>query len=140
MLIPILKNDPKMDRLMNIQDAKELFSASAEIQKFIEYVSQNLSRKISSKLYNAIKTNADKSHEFEFHISAVESYAVDYEEWNNCELRVTENILEKIAFRISELFKECGFCALGYIAPDDRECVKIEIKGWDEEFDREDEE
>ena len=118
---------------MNIQDAKELFSASAEIQKFIEYVSQNLSRKISSKLYDAIETDTVESCEFEFHISAVESYAVDYEEWNNCELRVTENILEKIAFRIGEIFREHGFYADGYIVPDDRECARIEIKGWDEE-------
>lgn len=30
------------------------------------------------------------------------------------------------------LFKENGFCARGYIVPNDRELAKIEIKGWDE--------
>ena len=131
MLIPILKDDPELDELMNIEDAKELIKDSEVIQKFIEYTSQNLSRIISAKLYNAIKTNADKSHEFEFHISSVESYAKNYEEENNCILRLTEDISERIALRIVELFKESGFCALGYIAPNDRECVRIEISGWE---------
>ena len=131
MLIPILKDDPELDKLMNIEDAKELFEASSDIQKFIESASQNLSRIISAKLYNAIKTNADKSHEFELHISAIESYAVDYKEWYNCELRITENILEKIAFRIVELFKENGFCVGGRITSNDHKRARIEISGWE---------
>lgn len=132
MTIPICKYHPEMDGLMNIADAKDLFRASSKIQKFIEYASQSLSRKISSSLYDTIETDAAKSCEFEFHISAIESYAEDYEKDNNCEIRVTENILKKIAFRIVELFKENDFCALGYIVPDDRELARIEIKGWDE--------
>lgn len=59
-------------------------------------------------------------------------HAEDYEKDNNYEIRVTENILEKIAFRIAKLFKENGFCARGYIVPNDRELARIEIKGWDE--------
>lgn len=133
MIIPICKHYPEMDGLMNIQDAKELFSASSKIQKFIEYTSQGLSRKISSSLYDTIETNANESCEFEFHISAVEGYAEDYERENNCELRVTENVLEKITFRIAELFKENGFCANGHLVSKDRECARIEIKGWGEE-------
>ena len=120
-----------MDRIMNLEDAKELIKDSEVIQKFIEYTSQNLSRIISAKLYNAIKTTADKSHEFEFHASSVESYAKNYEEENNCILRLTENISERITLRIVELFKEGGFCALGYIAPNDCECIRIEISGWE---------
>lgn len=133
MAIPICKHYPEMDGLMNIADAKDLFNASAEIQKFIEYASQSLSRKISSSLYDAIETDAAKSCEFEFHISSIEGYAEDYEKDNNCEIRVTENILEKIAFRIAELFKENDFYAHGYVVPKDRECARIEIKGWAEE-------
>ena len=133
MSIPIWKNCPEMDGLMNIADAKDLFRASAEIQKFIEYASQSLSRKISSSLYNTIETDAAKSCEFEFHISAIEDYAKDYEKENDCEIRVTENVLEKIAFRIAELFKENDFCTRRYVVSDDRECARIEIKGWDEE-------
>ena len=133
MTIPIWKNCPEMDGLMNIADAKDLFSASAEIQKFIEYASQSLSRKISSSLYDTIETDAAKSCEFEFHISAVEGYAEDYEKDNNCEIRVTENVLEKIAFRIGELFRKQGFCADGHIVSNDRECARVEIKGWAEE-------
>lgn len=131
MFISIWKGCPEMDRIMNLEDAKELIKDSEVIQKFIEYTSQNLSRIISAKLYNTIKTNADKSHEFEFHISSVKCYAEDYEEENDCVLRLTDNVLERIALRIVELFKEGGFCALGYIVPDDRECVKIEICGWE---------
>lgn len=140
MLIPILKDDPELDELMNIEDAKELFEASSDIQKFIEYASQDFSRKISSKLYDIIKTSTSKSHEFELHISAIESYAVDYKEWYNCELRITENILEKIARRIAELFRENAFCVGGRITSNDHKRARIEIKGWSEEFDREDEE
>lgn len=131
MFISIWKGCPEMDRIMNLEDAKELIKDSEVIQKFIEYTSQNLSRIISAKLYNAIKTTADKSHKFEFHASSVESYAKNYEEENNCILRLTEDISERIALRIVELFKESGFCALGYIAPNDRECVRIEISGWE---------
>lgn len=133
MIIPICKHYPEMDGLMNIADAKDLFSASSEIQKFIEYASQSLSRKISSSLYDTIETDAAKSCEFEFHISSIEGYAEDYEKDNNCEIRVTENILEKIAFRIAELFKENDFCTRGYLVPKDHECARIEIKGWAEE-------
>ena len=133
MFISIWKSCPEMDRIMNLEDAKELIKDSEVIQKFIEYTSQNLSRIISAKLYNAIKTNADKSHEFEFHISSVESYAKNYEEENNCILRLTEDILERIAPRIVELFKENDFCTRGYLVPKDRECARIEIKGWAEE-------
>ena len=122
-----------MDGLMNIADAKDLFNASAEIQKFIEYTSQHLSKIISSSLYDTIETTAAESCEFEFHISAVEGYAEDYEKDNNCEIRVTENVLEKIAFRIAKLFKENDFCTRGYLVPKDRECARIEIKGWAEE-------
>lgn len=132
MTIPICKHYPEMDGLMNIADAKNLFGASSKIQKFIEYTSQSLSRKISSSLYNTIETDAAKSCEFEFHISSIEGYAEDHEKDNNCEIRVTENILEKIAFRIAELFKENDFCARGYIVPNDRELARIEIKGWAE--------
>ena len=133
MVIPICKHYPEMDGLMNIADAKDLFGASAKIQKFIEYASQHLSRIISSSLYDTIETNAAKSCEFEFHISAIEGYAEDYEKDNNCEIRVTENVLEKITFRIAELFKENDFCTRGYLVPKDRECARIEIKGWAEE-------
>ena len=132
MAIPVCKHYPEMDGLMNIQDAKELFSASAEIQKFIEYTSQHLSRIISSSLYDTIETDAAKSCEFEFHISSIEDYAEDYEKDNDCEIRVTENVLEKIAFRIAELFRKQDFCARGYLVPKDRECARIEIKGWAE--------
>ena len=52
---------------------------------------------------------------------------------NNCEIRVTENVLEKIALRIGKLFKEQGFCANGHIVSNDRECARVEIKGWVEE-------
>lgn len=140
MLIPILKDDPELDELMNIADAKELFEASSDIQKFIESASQDFSRKISSKLYDIIETSTSKSHEFELHISAIESYAVDYKEWYNYTIRVTENILEKIAFRIAELFRENGFCVSGRITSNDHKRARIEIKGWSEELDREDEE
>lgn len=133
MLIPILKDDPELNELMNIEDAKDLFGASSKIQKFIEYASQSLSRKISSSLYDTIETDATKSCEFEFHISSIEGYAEDYEKDNNCEIRVTENVLEKIAFRIAELFKENDFCTRGYLVPKDRECARIEIKGWAED-------
>ena len=131
MNIPIWKDCPKMDRIMNLEDAKELIKDSEELQNFIEYTSQNLSRIISSRLYDTIKTNADKSHEFEFHISSVEAYAVDYKEENDYVPRITENALERIAFHIAELFKENGFHSYGYIVPDDHECVKIEISGWE---------
>lgn len=130
MLIPILKDDPELDELMNIADAKELFEASSDIQKFIESASQDFSRKISSKLYDIIETSTSKSHEFELHISAIESYAVDYKEWYNYTIRVTENILEKIAFRIAELFSENGFCVSGRITSNDHKRARIEIKGW----------
>ena len=130
MLIPILKDDPELDELMNIADAKELFEASSDIQKFIESASQDFSRKISSKLYDIIETSTSKSHEFELHISAIESYAVDYKEWYNYTIRVTENILEKIAFRIAELFRENGFCVSGRITSNDHKRARIEIKGW----------
>ena len=133
MIIPICKHYSEMDGLMNIADAKDLFRASSKIQKFIEYASQHLSRIISSSLYDAIETDAAKSCEFEFHISSIEGYAEDYEKDNNCEIRVTKNVLEKVAFRIAKLFKENDFCARGYLVPNDRELARIEISGWDEE-------
>ena len=98
------------------------------IQKFIEYASQSLSRKISSSLYDTIETDAAKSCEFEFHISAIEGYAEDYEKDNNCEIRVTENVLEKIAFRITELFKKMISVPVGILYPKTVNVLELKSK------------
>ena len=133
MLIPILKDDPELDELMNIEDAKELFEASSDIQKFIESASQDFSRKISSKLYDIIETKGIETGEYGFHINVVEDYAKDYEKDHNCKLHVTEHVLESIAFRIGEIFREHGFYAGGHLS---YSCANIKIQGWGEEFDR----
>ena len=133
MPIPIWKDCPKMDEVINLQDAKELFKASAEIQKFIEYASQNLSKIISSQLYDDIETKGIETGEYGFHINVVEDYAKDYEKDHNCKLHVTEHVLESIAFRIGEIFREHGFYAGGHLS---YSCANIKIQGWGEEFDR----
>ena len=133
MLIPILKDDPELDELMNLEDAKELFEASAEIQKFIEYASQNLSKIIYSQLYGDIETKGIETGEYGFHINVVEDYAKDYEKDHNCKLHVTEHVLENIAFRIGEIFREHGFYAGGHLS---YSCANIEIEGWGKEFDK----
>lgn len=135
MPIPIWKDCPEMDGLMNLEDAKGLLNASFEIQKFIECVSQSLSRKISSNLYDTIETKAIESYECSFNIKVVEDYAKDYERDNDYKIRVTENVLEKIAFRIGELFREQGFYAGGHIKAE-YSCAYIAIEGWGKDFDR----
>ena len=133
MLIPILKDDPELNELMNIEDAKELFEASSDIQKFIEYASQNLSKIISSQLYDDIETKGIETGEYGFHIDVVEDYAKDYEKDHNCKLHVTEHVLENIAFRIGGIFREHGFYAGGHLS---YSCANIEIQGWGKDFDR----
>lgn len=133
MLIPILKDDPELDELMNIEDAKELFEASSDIQKFIESASQDFSRKISSKLYDDIETKGIETGEYGFHIGVVEDYAKDYEKDHNYKLHVTEHVLESIAFRIGEIFREHGFYAGGHLS---YSCANIKIQGWGKDFDR----
>ena len=122
-----------MDRIMNLEDAKELIKDSAEIQKFIEYASQNLSKIISSQLYDNIETKGIETGEYGFHIGVVEDYAKDYEKDHNCKLHVTEHVLESIAFRIGEIFREHDFYAGGHLS---YSCANIEIQGWGKDFDR----
>ena len=124
MPIPIWKDCPKMNKVINLQDAKELFKASAEIQ--------NLSKIISSQLYDDIETKGIETGEYGFHIDVVEDYAKDYEKDHNCKLHVTEHVLESIAFRIGEIFREHGFYAGGHLS---YSCANIKIKGWGKEFD-----
>ena len=159
MTIPIWKDCPEMDGLMNIQDAKELFSASAEIQKFIEYVSQSLSRKISSKLYTAKELlkacpktpilnfieDTSQTHSKKIAANLHDSIAKDgigfyecvfatsvieaYAKEYHCEIKITHEILSDIAMRIASLFREKEYTVEWYT---DNECAYLEISGWDE--------
>ena len=50
-----------------------------------------------------------------------------------CKLHVTEHVLESIAFRIGEIFREHGFYAGGHLS---YSCANIEIQGWGKDFDK----
>ena len=111
---------------MNIEDAKELFEASSDIQKFIEFASQNLSKIISSQLYDEIKTIGVELYECVFHRSVIEAYAKEY----GCGEYITSEILTNVAERIANLFREKGYTVNWYI---DNGCAYFEMCGWGEE-------
>ena len=126
MSMPIEKDYPNSMEIMDIKEAKKLQKSCKPLLDFIEATSQTHSKKIAADLYEEIKTFGNGLYECVFNTSVIEAYAKE----SHYEVKVTNEILERIADHIAKLFKEKGYTVDWYINND---CAYFEMCGWEEE-------